>query len=886
MTHGLVEAAEAAVLRSVVDPAQAMRAAQSVLTAADARGMAEAAVVALRAMGLAARELGDLPAAERHLRRAVATSGAPPERLAQARLSLVTVRTERGHPVQALRIAALAWPALSSLDRAKLDTQRAVALAHLGRYRGAVAACDRAVEVLAAAPGGGDDHRFLAGGLLNRGLVRAFLGEWDAAMGDVTACLELARHAGLDHLARLAAANLPFLAVRRGDVAGAFGHYREAEEALFGFAERLATMRADFAGALLAAQQPGEARELLSRAVPDLEASGAHVALADARLKLARAELLTGDPRRALALAVRAGRELEAQGRASWLPLAREVVLRARLALDGPAPGLLAELVACAGELERDPAHQAGGAALRLEAAEAALALGDRSTALGQLAELTNAPPDVPAPAPAAGVIPEGRGTARRVAALPPALQELIGGEPGPPPERRVPGLVRQHALALEAELRGDTDAALRAAGEGLAEARSQAGAFEDPGLRAHMARAGERLAGLGLRLAARDRDAAEVFAWAERWRAVAAPEAYVPDLREVRAALAEAAPGGRGAGTEGRAVLSGSDAGAEESRGAVLLEFVVEGASLLVVVVTQERALVRRLGRLEEVAEAVVRLRYALRRHTLGDGPAVDERTALAPGGPVPEAAGEVERLLLRPVEREIAERPLVVVPAGVLHTVPWAALPCLRGRPVSVAASAAAWLAAGRRAPVPDGAPVVAAAAGPGLAHARTEVDRVLAGHPRGREVPARTGPVMEALAAADVLHLAAHGVFHARSPLLSSITLDDGPLMAYDLLRLPRSPGLVVLSACDAGMARVPAEGALLGLAGAFLARGTACVVAGMVPVRDDDARAVMTLFHELLAHGEPPASALAAASAKTEVPGFICFGAGHRPVTPPA
>ncbi|MEV0203480.1 hypothetical protein AB0H81_44575, partial [Nonomuraea sp. NPDC050691] len=782
--------------------------------------------------------------AERHLRRAVATPGAPPERPAQARLSLVTVRTERGHPLQALRIAALAWPALSSLDRAKLDTQRAVALAHLGRYREAVAACDRAVEVLAAAPGSVDDHRFLAGGLLNRGLVHSFLGEWGAAMGDVTACLELARHAGLDHLARLAAANLPFLAVRRGDVAGAFAHYREAEEALFGFCERLATMRADFAGALLAAQQPGEARELLSRAVPDLEASGAHVALADARLKLARAELLTGDPRRALALAARAARELEAQGRVSWLPLAREVSLRARLALDGPAPGLLTELVACAGELERDPAHQAGGAALRLEAAEVALALGDRPAALAQLAELTNAPADVPATAPSgAVVIAEGHGerdtsrrdgrrggdgareaerhgvggrgtesgevggrgaeggevgggaesgevggrgagarkkiTARKVAALPPALQELIGGEPDPPPERRVPGLVRQHAMALEAELRGDTDAASRAARDGLAEARNQAGAFDDPALRAHMARAGERLAGLGLRLAARDRDAAEVFAWAERWRAVAAPEPHVPDLREVRAALAEAAltedvlsedvltedafadaafartcsdttapgpatadasgfdtatsaaglptlaalgetapgmsapeegaPGGRtpadgtpgegapaertpgkrapregalgeralgddaaGATWRGGAVLGGRAAGVGGHGGAVLVEFVVEAASLLVVVVTRDGTLVRRLGRLEEVAEAVVHLRYALRRHTLGDGTAgdgspVDERTALAPGGPVREAAAEVERLLLRPVEDEIADRPLVVVPAGV---------------------------------------------------------------------------------------------------------------------------------------------------------------------------------------------------------------------------
>nr|BFE81870.1 hypothetical protein GCM10020093_044710 [Planobispora longispora] len=44
-----------------------------------------------------------------------------------------------------------------------------------------------------------------------------------------------------------------------------------------------------------------------------------------------------------------------------------------------------------------------------------------------------------------------------------------------------------------------------------------------------------------------------------------------------------------------------------------------------------------------------------------------------------------------------------------------------------------------------------------------------------------------------------------------------------MAYDLLRLRLSPGLVVLSACDTGMARAPADGAPLGLAGTFLDRG---------------------------------------------------------------
>jgi CHAT domain-containing protein len=148
----------------------------------------------------------------------------------------------------------------------------------------------------------------------------------------------------------------------------------------------------------------------------------------------------------------------------------------------------------------------------------------------------------------------------------------------------------------------------------------------------------------------------------------------------------------------------------------------------------------------------------------------------------------------------------------------------------------------------------------------------------HPGAVEVTARTADVLAVLEKADTVHIAAHGIFCANSPLLSSITLEDGPLMAYDLLRLGRAPRLVVLSACDAGMAHTPADGAPLGLAGTFLDRGSGCVVAGLVPVRDDEALTLMSVFHRLLADGHSPAQALAAASDTTGVAGFACLGAG--------
>ncbi|MGI5288303.1 CHAT domain-containing protein [Nonomuraea polychroma] len=875
----LVTAAEAAMLRSLVDPGHARHAGQVVLDTALRSGSPEAAAIALRAMALAARELGDLEGAERHLRQAIATPGVPRERVAQARLSLVTVRTERGHPVQALRLAALAWADLSPLDRAKLDTQRAVALAHLGRHQEAVAACDRALRTLASAPGTLDNRRFLAGGLLNRGLVHSYRDDWDAAMRDLTACLQISQHAGLHHLARLSAANLPFLAVRRGDIAGAFHHYRDAEDTLFGYPERLATMRADFAGALLAAHLPGEARAMLNLAVPDLEACGARAALAEARLKLAQVELLTGDPHRARQAAEQAADELAAQDRTSWLPLATEVVLRSRLALEPVTPALVAELIAGADALEGGGAHLAAAAALRLVAAEAALAVDDHPTASAQLARLTRHAEREEHDEPDERCAPAGaRLTSLTSPAAEPRARRLARAS-------QIPVPVRQHALALEAALQEDIPGAFMAVREGLAEVSEQVETFADPSLRAHVARAGERLAAFGLGLAVRSGGPGDVFEWAERWRAVTAPAhaCALVDPERVRAELGRRA----------------------------LVEYVVDGESLLAVVIAGERVLVRWLGAMRAVEEVIVRLRYAVRRRaeardrlheqeTPGQGstgvPGLSSTGLPGPGstgvlGLRPDGdkdlevvAGELERLVFGPLAADVGDAPLVVVPVGALHTLPWGALPFLRERPVNVAASAAAWIRA-RQAPRRDGPPVVVAAAGPALAHAHAEVAHVLACHPGGREVPGRTEAVLDALAVADVLHLAAHGVFHARSPLVSGITLEDGSLMAYDVLNVARSPELVVLSACNSGMSRTPVEGAPLGLPGTFLAKGSSCVIAGLVPVRDEAARAVMSMFHELVAAGQPPDAALAHASAKTGVYEFTCFGAGDRPLYQP-
>ena len=193
------------------------------------------------------------------------------------------------------------------------------------------------------------------------------------------------RGAGLDHLLTLAEGNLPFLAARRGDLLAAFIAYRRAESSLFGYPERLATMRCDLAEALIAAHLPGEARVLLDLAVPELTAAGAEVALSEARLLLAQVELRTGDPCRARENAELAATGLAAQGRTLLAPLATEILLRARLMLGPPSGELLAEMLACADALD-GAGHPNASAALRFTAADVSLQLGDRPAADEQLA--------------------------------------------------------------------------------------------------------------------------------------------------------------------------------------------------------------------------------------------------------------------------------------------------------------------------------------------------------------------------------------------------------------------------------------------------------------------------------------------------------------------
>jgi CHAT domain-containing protein len=112
-----------------------------------------------------------------------------------------------------------------------------------------------------------------------------------------------------------------------------------------------------------------------------------------------------------------------------------------------------------------------------------------------------------------------------------------------------------------------------------------------------------------------------------------------------------------------------------------------------------------------------------------------------------------------------------------------------------------------------------------------------------------------------------------------LFSSIRLADGPVVGYDLDRVPVPPQQAVLSACDLGQATYRPGDEALGLTRALLHSGTSTVISGVAKVSDDAAADLMADYHHRLAAGSAPAYALADALTAAEEPQpFLCFGAG--------
>ncbi|MFN2607651.1 MAG: CHAT domain-containing protein [Acidimicrobiales bacterium] len=877
--RALLSVAERADRVSAADPERALALAATVLE--DAGVGAEAAAVAERALGVSCRVRGDLVSAEWHLRRSLALAtepGGARRRTAETRAALGVVLALRGDVDEALALLDSSVRLLRGAAAAGAVVVRSVILQRLGRSDEAMAGYRRALGPLRRAGDVGGQARLLG----NRGVLHAYRGDFRAAEADLRAAAPI--YASLGERVELAGVhhNLGFVAARRGDVPTALRCFdlAESEWRALGISQPATLL--DRCETLLAVRLVAEARQVGAAAVAGLEAAGAEIDLAEARLLLSQAALLDGDRPDADRLAALARRAFVAQRRAGWAALARYAQLRAAWAEGEGTAALVAEAQATVADLAAAgwavPTQDA-----RLIAARIALDAGRPEEAGRRLREASAArfrgPADVRARA--------------------------------------------WHAEALTRRASGDgrgAEAALRAGIRVLARNRATLGATE---LRVHATARVADLGRLGMRMALESGRARRVLAWAERlrgdWSQASRPprppdDAEVADhlaeLRFVVSRLEAASFAGEDPGRLLRRQAMLEDLIRRKTRHAVgkgrvgdprpastaalgaglgdraLVEVVECDGELSAVSLVDGRARLHHLGREAETTAAADTLRFALGRlaRARQSLDAQQAAAALAQG-----AAERLDQVLFGAVASRVGDRPLVVVPTGRLHALPWSSLPSCRSRSVVVAPSAGAWLRASSAGASGGEAPGTVLVAGPGLAQARREVAELARVHSPAATLSgagATTDGFLRVADGARLVHVAAHGRFRADNPLLSSLRLADGPLTVYDLERLDTAPRHLVLSACEGGLSASHPGDELMGLASTLLGLGTRSLVASVVPVRDATTRPLMVELHRLLAAGTAPGEALASALVATapdgpdalSAVGFVCFGAG--------
>lgn len=865
----LVEEARAL---GAVDTRRSQDLARRALRAAVRERDPESRSQAQRLLGLAAAHQGS-PEALRHLRAAARTARSCGASLleGEARLTLATVLAHTGHPAAAVHEVDAAAALVP--DRARVASQRGLVLHLLGRHDEAVRALSEAVNLLRVR----QDVTALQTALINRGAAHLSRADAGAAAADLAEVLQ--RASGLGHSvdAALARTNLAFARTLEGDVPAALAEFAAAEADLRRTGTGVAAPMSMRAELLVSVRLLQEAREAAEAALADFREQGNRVGAADTDLLLAQIHTRAGDRTAGLGYARRARRAFRAQGRTALAALATVWV------------------AACGGRVRR---------ADIVAAADAALASGWRAA-------------EIDARLLAHRLAVAAGGGARDQLALAARWRSRPG-----------PSGVRARAWYAQAVLQctlGRPGQAQRAALKGLDVLDEHRAALPATDLRAHAAEHRTELVEIGLVLALEARRARDVLRWAEMGRATHLLQAPVrpPDddtLAERSAALrlvvrqmydgrSEGMPAAEMEGLRGRQVrLEREIRDLARERGGrhfdpvgrpadvgdlatalgdrALVEYLSVRGELFVVSLVDGRCRLHPLGPLAPVVDLLDRVPFAVQRMVRATA---RPRGAGAAVTLLDDAGRRLERALLAPL-REAAGRDLVVVPTGPLQALPWSVLPGLAGRPVTVAPSATVWLAAARRDTRPGHVVVAAGPRLPGAPGEARTVARIHGAQPLV-DPDARVESVCRALPGAALAHLATHGRLSAENPLFSHLLLSDGPLAVYDLERLDGLPHTVVLAACDSGRHVAPAGDELLGLSAAFLARGTAQVVASVVPVPDAETAELMTVLHEQLAAGRPPAVALAEAQtrlraggpvAAATAAGFVCIGAGFAPV----
>jgi CHAT domain-containing protein len=882
-TNDLLSEARAAFELATIDPPRARQMAEGLQPRAQEIGDWATVSVCFHAIGVAAKLQSDLAGSQTALTSAIraARRAGSAELTAEARVSMAGTLILSGRTTQALRVITSAVADLDGVAAAKARTQQAAILQLAGRDDRALAVLRLALPVLRRS----GEADWTARALSNRSLLHITRRSFRLAEADLLAAQRLCAEHQLTSWSAYVEHNLGWLMSSRGEVIAALEHFDAAEQMyrVLG-SEAIGALQEGKAKLFLAVRLMQEARASAEEAVAAHQRQQRKLQAVDAQLLLSTVALVQGDYSVAEAAAIAAYRGFRRLDRPSGVALAKWAIAQAEVAADAGAvkPSRLRHL-----------AEELANAGWLVPSLDARLAAGRLALAGGSL---TRAQDD---------------------------LSKAAGARVAGPADARARGWF---AEALLRESQGRRSSAKRAVAAGLRVLETHQATLGATELRAHFSRHRGELALMGLRLAVADGDARRVLSFVEQVRATALalrsprpPEdpvlaAALADLRATIGEIDGHRSAGRAteelvqrqvrlertiadrcrlfpaaAGTRHSSRRRLSDLTAAADRAVIVEYFAVED-QLHVVTLVDGRARLRRLGSIKELPHRLLMLSFVLRR--MASPTATSARKAAALRA-LHELRSELHELLFAPIEAQLANRAMVIVPAASLRSVPWSLLPSLVGRPVTIAPSARLWLSASERSR-PGPSDPITVVAGPGLPGAIAEVRAVADLYPHARclaNSESSTQTVTAAMDGAAMVHIAAHGLLRSDNPFFSALILADGPLILYELERLQRAPYHVILAACEAASPSVIAPDELLGLASMLLAQGTASLVAPVTTVQDGTTTDFMLSYHRQLLAGHAPAEALSIAQQKASGDGdaewataasFVCVGAGNQPL----
>jgi CHAT domain-containing protein/tetratricopeptide (TPR) repeat protein len=863
------------------DPDRFRPAAEALVAEARRAREPEALALALRALALAERLRLDDNSALALLDEAcrIARRHHLSETLADLLMTHAAVSHELGRPAVAQRDLQAAGALVSGARNAELDFHRAVLFQNSGQLSEAAFIYHRVL----ADPQATALRRVQCAN--NLALIESEQGRYAQALRRLDQAQPAAADIG-PALIPIITQSRAWVTVQSGRFAEGLALFEEAEQEYLAAALPLGEHYIEYADALMELRLLPEASDAARRAVAEFSAADVPLMAAEAQLRVAQLAMLAGDCTEAAAAATAAAAAFRRQARSGWRARSLLVLAEARLTSGTATP---ADLSA------------ARAAARRLAT------LGSTSAAVQ-------------------GYLVAGR----LAASLDRPRQASTAWAHAATKARGAPVLVRLRgrvSAALAARLEHRDRDALAQCRRGLTDLAQHRDSLPSVELRALASGHGAELGRIGLDVVIRDGSPTRVLNWMERSRAAALLAVEPPvfdeikeDLAALRAVHAELR--GQGPQSTRPAALATTRAHqiaveqaaiedrirqatwrtaavAETSAAPVtatalrerlaaraLVSYAVLGEDLVAVLIQARASRVIPLGPLAPVQEQLRALLFALRRLAQ---PRPDAQLAAA------RASSDVRirrltELLLDPL-RLSADVELVVVPVPRLQGIPWSAL---HGGPVCLAPSATFWARSAQAAqdqrPAGGKDGTVVLVAGPELPGAVAEVESLAAIYPCAACFisPASTAEVVaDALAGADLAHLACHGTLRADNPMFSSLLLSDGPLTVQELYARGLAPHRLILASCESGHQVGYAGDELLGFVSALLARGTAGILASAAVIPDVAAVDLMTAMHRRLARGATLAHALHAArqSQDTDDPGtyvnwctFNAHGAG--------